>query len=280
VNATVKPTGITSIFKSHLGCRDFDFGLSCVLRRTFFVLFLLGSVVPDAGRASVPIGQICDQAAQIAATESNVPVSVLRSITRTETGRTHAGSLQPWPWTVNMEGVGKWFDTEDAARAYVFKHFKRGARSFDVGCFQINYRWHGQAFRSIDEMFDPVENARYAASFLSELHAETGNWSKAAGAYHSRTPKFATRYRARFDDIRQTMEAPHSPPPATVVVTSQDSGDYQLARINRYPLLQQVSHQASRGSLVPLGQATSDPMRRSTQGALISFDNPRMGLVN
>ena len=47
-----------------------------------------------------------------------------------------------------MEGKGKWFQTRDEALSYVFKHFKRGARSFDVGCFQINFKWHGQAFPS------------------------------------------------------------------------------------------------------------------------------------
>src|SRR5699024_6482524 len=97
-----------------------------------------------------------DRAARQAARAHDVPLDVLRAISRAETGRPRQGGLQPWPWTVNMEGRGRWFDNADAARAYVFAHFKAGARSFDVGCFQINYRWHGDAFRSIDEMFDPV----------------------------------------------------------------------------------------------------------------------------
>jgi soluble lytic murein transglycosylase-like protein len=69
----------------------------------------------------------------------------------------------------------------------------RGARSYDVGCFQINYRWHGQHFASLDQMFDPDANAAYAARFLSELYAEFGDWSRAAGAYHSRTPVLSPR---------------------------------------------------------------------------------------
>ncbi|MEY8828758.1 transglycosylase SLT domain-containing protein [Sedimentitalea sp. XS_ASV28] len=131
-----------------------------------------------------------------------MPFDVLQAISRAETGRTSDGRLEPWPWTVNMEGAGKWFATEDEARAYVFRHFKRGARSFDVGCFQVNYKWHGAAFRSIDEMFDPVMNADYAARFLRELFVEFGTWSAAAGAYHSRTRKHAKTYAARFDRIR------------------------------------------------------------------------------
>ncbi len=148
---------------------------------------------------------LCDLAARHAARDHGVPLDVLRTITRTETGRGGKNGLQPWPWTVNMEGAGKWFETEDEARSYVFAHFKRGARSFDVGCFQINYRWHGQAFDSIDQMFDPVENAQYAALFLKQLFAEFGDWSKAAGAYHSRTPTYANKYSARFDRIRSGL---------------------------------------------------------------------------
>ena len=150
------------------------------------------------------ISGICDQAALAAARRHDVPPDVMFAITRTETGRLDKGKLRPWPWTVNMEGVGRWFETADAARAYVFANFKRGARSFDVGCFQINFKWHGAAFGSIEEMFDPHENADYAARFLAKLYAELGNWSQAAGAYHSRTPEFASRYSARFDRIRTT----------------------------------------------------------------------------
>ncbi|MFV0512281.1 MAG: transglycosylase SLT domain-containing protein [Jhaorihella sp.] len=144
-------------------------------------------------------------AASGAARKHGVPLDVLRAISRTETGRSGAGGLQPWPWTVNMEGTGRWFASRDEARAHVFRHFKRGARSFDVGCFQINYKWHGAAFRSIDDMFDPERNADYAASFLKRLHAELGTWANAAGAYHSRTPKHANRYSSRFERIRATL---------------------------------------------------------------------------
>ena len=124
---------------------------------------------------------ICDRAAIQASEESGVPLDVLRAITLTETGRKSAEGFLPWPWTINMEGVGKWFESRKEARAYVDRHFARGARSFDVGCFQINYRWHHQGFTSLEQMFEPLANARYAAKFLTELHGEFGNWSKAAG---------------------------------------------------------------------------------------------------
>lgn len=170
-------------------------------------VFTIGVVMTAGGltasAASDPaVAGVCDAAARRAARDQGIPLDVLRAITRTETGRSGKNGLQPWPWTVNMEGAGKWFDTQAEAKRYVDAHFKRGARSFDVGCFQINYRWHGHAFETVDQMFDPVINAQYAARFLMELYAEFGDWSKAAGAFHSRTPQFANRYATRFDRIR------------------------------------------------------------------------------
>lgn len=222
-----------------------------------FVLLLL---LPLPARAAPDLSLLCDEVASEAARQTGVPLSVLRAISLTETGRKRGGVFRPWPWTVNMEGKGLWFDSEDEARAYVYKEYKRGARSFDVGCFQINYKWHGEAFRSIDDMFDPLTNALYAARFLKSLHAELGDWGRAAGAYHSRTPEFANRYQARFEKLRDGLmpedgrEIPEIPD-IVLAAAGGSAGSGALApviRVNRYPLLQ-TGGTAGLGSLVPLG---------------------------
>ncbi|MCW3782038.1 transglycosylase SLT domain-containing protein [Defluviimonas sp. CAU 1641] len=201
-----------------------------------------------------------------ASQRTGVPVSVLRAISLTETGRRRGRAIRPWPWTVNMEGKGLWFESEREARTYVYKEYDRGARSFDVGCFQLNFKWHGAAFRSIDDMFDPLTNALYAARFLKSLHAEQGSWSRAAGAYHSRTPEYAGRYQARFDRFRNSLlaqdtnEIPAIPDIVGVANddfpssegTDPDAMVGAIARVNRYPLLQ-TGGTSGLGSLVPLG---------------------------
>jgi len=144
---------------------------------------------------------ICEGAAARAARNHQIPVDVLRAITLTETGRNREGSLQPWPWTINLEGTGHWFDTRAEAEAFAQQALSEGRRSFDVGCFQLNWRWHGDAFDSITAMFDPAANADYAATYLKGHFETLGSWSLAAGRYHSGTPEFATRYAARFDGI-------------------------------------------------------------------------------
>lgn len=210
--------------------------------------------LPPSSAVAVPrlttSDNLCDRAALRAARSHGIPDNVMLAITRIETGRTRQGQLTPWPWTVNMEGTGHWFATEDEARAFVFSRFKDGARSFDVGCFQINYKWHSTGFRSIDEMFDPDLNAAYAARFLSTLHEEFGDWSKAAGAYHSRTRQYADIYMARFDTARATLGSDGAAPEA------QDTGPLPiLGHAARQPLI--GSGSGGLGSLVPTGAAAS-----------------------
>lgn len=196
---------------------------------------------------------ICDAAAMLAARETGVPLSVLKAISLTETGRKRAGKMRPWPWTVNMEGKGVWFDSPDELTTYVETHHARGARSYDVGCFQLNYKWHGQNFTSLQEMMEPRANALYAARFLQDLYAEKGNWNDAAGAYHSRTKKYADRYKKRFDQYRSTLLHEDTAPPTLPAgpLNRLIAG----ARVNTYPLLVNQNAARTHGSLVALPSA-------------------------
>jgi hypothetical protein len=156
-----------------------------------------------------------------------------------------------------MEGAGHWFDSRDEALTYSLKEHERGARSFDVGCFQINYKWHGQHFASIEDMFDPMTNAQYAARYLRSLYLEQGSWEAAAGAYHSRTPELAKRYAERFSRFRSNLldQAGEEIPVIPDIVLAANGGDGSLsARINGFPLLQPGGGSAL-GSLVPVSNA-------------------------
>jgi hypothetical protein len=144
---------------------------------------------------------LCESAIVRGARAGGVPQEVLHAISLTETGRRIGGKLRPWPWAINREGRGYWFATREEALAFARQSLADGRRSFDVGCFQINYHWHGHNFPSLESMFDPDVSAAYAARFLGELLMEKGDWQAAAGAYHSRTPHFANTYRQRFSRI-------------------------------------------------------------------------------
>ncbi len=220
--------------------------------------FAVAMTAAGPAGAEPDLSLICDRAAVEAAAGSGVPVSVLKAISLTETGRERGGDTRPWPWTVNMEGKGVWFDSREAALSYVYEHFKRGARSFDVGCFQINYKWHHEHFASIEEMFDPSANARYAAQFLQSLRAESGSWEEAAGAYHSRTPENANRYMRKFAGYRTRFAHEDGlplvvePPLLPIAAAQAGIGQVISPRINSYPLLQ-GGGQPALGSLFPVG---------------------------
>lgn len=228
-------TGLLRIFQTRL--------LSCLGMPLLCVMLLPG---PAIGATA----ELCDEAARQAARETGIPFAVLWSITRTETGRRQDGALKPWPWTVNIAGKGYWLKTRAAAQALARRQKASGAHSFDLGCFQINYKWHGASFNSVEQMLEPLENARYAAAFLLRLYHESGDWSVAAGAYHSRTQKYAQRYRARFDKIiRAHAEGAEIPWPQPVQLTA--------SRPNSYPLLIGGTSAGYAGSLVPLGSGNT-----------------------
>jgi hypothetical protein len=194
------------------------------------------------GDASV----LCDAAAQDAARATGVPEDVLLALTRTETGRAAGGALRPWPWAINQAGAGTWFATEDEMLSHIDGLIAAGVTNFDVGCFQLNYRWHGARFASMDDMADPGQNARYAAGYLADKFATAGNWAAAAAAYHSGTPEFAARYRARFQDIHAALDGGSDP----VAASPTPPAD----RPNLFPLLV-AGRTGGGGSLVPMVDA-------------------------
>ena len=128
-----------------------------------------------------------------------LPPKLLETIGRVESGRVDpaSGRVMPWPWTINVAGTDRIFETKQAAVAAVRALQAAGTQSIDVGCLQVNLMYHPAAFASLDEAFDPAVNTQYGARFLSALYRETGNWPQAAAAYHSRTPELGARYETR-----------------------------------------------------------------------------------
>jgi hypothetical protein len=128
-----------------------------------------------------------------------VPDAFLTAIARVESGRGQAdgGPPVPWPWAVNAEGVGHFYPTKEVAVAAVRALQARGVRSIDVGCLQVNLQQHPAAFADLEQAFDPLANAAYAADFLVTLFQQTGSWPRAAAAYHSQTPGIGSTYQER-----------------------------------------------------------------------------------
>jgi hypothetical protein len=197
---------------------------------------------------------LCVAAAEAAARETGVPLGVLLAITLTETGRrTPDGSFAPWAWALNQGGDSHFFTSQDEALDHLFTVLDQGVTNVDIGCFQLNWRWHGQAFASPEAMIDPATNALYAATLLARLYRASGDWSVAAGAYHSATPEYAQRYSARFDRLYAALGEE-----TVLAMADAPAPDPEDSRTNGFPLLQ-AGAAGALGSLVPLDQ-TSRPL--------------------
>jgi len=218
--------------------------------------------------AAQPAAELCEWATRRAAAEIGVPADILAALTLTETGRRLDGRLRPWAWSANAEGEGSWFDDPARAIAFAEERLARGRVNLDIGCFQLNYRWHGGNFASVAQMFEPLENARYAARFLRQLHGETGDWRLAAGAFHSRTPVHAQRYLARFDLLHQAVRA------------AQGSGDMAAApeAYNSFAAVGTDQDRPARQGVTPLGAPPgSPPTGRPGSLAVLASRRPLLG---
>jgi hypothetical protein len=142
-------------------------------------------------------GDQCRAAIERAERAHHIPRHLLAAIGRVESGRpTPAGGVDPWPYSINVDGADTVFDTKAAAIAGARTLLRGGARSIDVGCLQVNLMYHPDAFASLEDAFDPWSNADYGARFLVRLRDETGSWTRATASYHSATPELGGPYAA------------------------------------------------------------------------------------
>jgi len=140
----------------------------------------------------------CLRYVQIYERSMRIPQGLLTAIAFTESGRElDQGERVPWPWTINVGGLGRYFDSKDEAVAAVRKLLDEGQRSIDVGCMQINLRYHPNAFRDIETAFDPAANVAYGAQYLASLYRLQGSWPKAVERYHSTDDGRRAEYREK-----------------------------------------------------------------------------------
>jgi hypothetical protein len=171
------------------------------------LLVMAARTVSAAGQSLERAGAIdglspsaqCEAAIGMAERRYGLPAGLLAAISRAETGRPDPTTrrLTPWPWSVQSDNRGLFFPSKAEAIAWVRAQQALGVVSVDTGCMQVNLFYHPAAFESLDAAFDPRRNADYAARFLLELHALSGDWRIATGYYHSQTKELAAQYVAR-----------------------------------------------------------------------------------
>ena len=166
-------------------------------------------------------GIACRRAVAAAGRAAGVPDHLMSAIARVESGRRAAdGKINPWPWSINAEGVDHVYETREAALAGVKALQAQGVRSIDVGCMQVNLLYHPAAFATLEQGFDPAANAAYAARFLMQLFQQTGSWPKAVANYHSASPELGDPYQRKVmavlaEETQTDLALPGAPLPGS-----------------------------------------------------------------
>jgi hypothetical protein len=162
----------------------------------FFLFCTVPAFAIGFGPGDMP-AQLCRRAIAASERVHGIPPHLLAAIGRIESGRRDptTGVVHPWPWTINAEREGRFFESKQQAIAAVRALQAKGVRSIDVGCMQVNLLHHPDAFPTLDQAFEPSANTDYAAHFLHELFDQSGAWPTATGLYHSATPELAEPYR-------------------------------------------------------------------------------------
>lgn len=153
-------------------------------------------------KSRVDDSSLCYIAAQQASRDYGVDADLLHSISAVETGRWN--DLQKryvaWPWTVNVNGKGYFYASKEEALAAIKSFQEKGISSMDIGCMQINVKYHGDNFANVEDIIDPIKNVKYGAKFLRTLYSRNGkNWELAAKKYHSANPERGSAYAKRLE---------------------------------------------------------------------------------
>jgi len=185
---------------------------------------LLALTSMSSAQAASSDWQACREAALRLEKQHGLPEGMVTSIALVESGRRSPdGTHQAWPWTINAEGRAYYFSTRQEAVDAVRRLLAQGKRTIDIGCMQINLRFHPRAFTSVEEAFDPMSNVAYAAYFLRDLESRSDSWMQAIGRYHSFSPSLNARYTARVQAVwkREQVAATNRVATATPVTPTQ-----------------------------------------------------------
>jgi soluble lytic murein transglycosylase-like protein len=167
----------------------------------FLVVFVFFHVSFSAAARVIPDGF------HSVANKENIPVKILYALALNESQvKTNYGRVIAWAFTLNYNKKGYHFRTHQELKQKVEKLISQGYTSFDVGIAQVNYRWHKDEFKSLDEMIDPLSNLSYAAKYLKSFYTKHGGWWLAVGRYHSPYNKSnAAKYTKRVRNIWLTL---------------------------------------------------------------------------
>jgi hypothetical protein len=191
---------------------------------------------------------LCNAAIAAAEARYGTPPGLLSAIARVESGRPipPTNVTGPWPWAIDADGGAYFFDSKSEAVAWARTAIARGVKYIDVGCMQIDLPQHPQAFRSLEDAFDPALNTDYGAMEYRQRVADMG-----AGLLHGLAGDPSLFGRAMRQGTLHLALA---------------GGGMLIINVNRQPSARGHRHMTACQAAAILGPYLSSPARRGACG--------------
>jgi len=150
--------------------------------KQYIVLLLLLMSAGNSVASDIPSGYLK------VAREYHIPSKIFFSIALQESGKKwNDGRFLPWPWTLNVQGKAKRYQTKDAACMALRFHTKSN-HSTDIGLMQIHWQSHSNRLKKGADpclLLHPPSNLRLAAVIYKEQYRRSKNVWTAVGHYHN-----------------------------------------------------------------------------------------------
>jgi len=144
------------------------------------LLMMAGLLVGTAHAQHIP-----PPAYQLAAQRAGIPSSVLYAVALQESGIRRNQRLVPWPWSLNIAGQSRRFESRFHACTALQQALRdTPSTRIDVGLAQINLGYQHHRYRQPCGLLDPYRNLAIAAEILKEQHRPDEDWLLAIGRYH------------------------------------------------------------------------------------------------
>lgn len=126
----------------------------------------------------------------------HVPALVLYAVALQESQMRFGKNALPYPWTLNIQGAPKRFDSYRSAFVALDDCLRRGILLVDIGLCQICWLYHRAMLRSPGRALNPYFNMEVAAELLLDHFQKSGSWFRAVANYHNADPVIGDPYAA------------------------------------------------------------------------------------
>lgn len=143
-------------------------------------LFYTSSFAAAASPQPAPQAYSCPELIANAEARRQIPRGLLMAIAVTESGLNGT----PNPFAMNIAGRAYHAKNTSEMSQIITANKKRGITSIDVGCMQINLKYHEDNFQSYKQLLNSATNVEYGASYLIKLAREQNSWREGVMDYH------------------------------------------------------------------------------------------------